>query len=129
MSDTPNIAPTISDPHDKVVGFIAKQFESDYTVLSNIDKAQYYISSIFPDLILQDKKDNKPRFIIEVKRNGGVAQCIQSWKSLPSIPATLYIIVPKELLSEAKKVAQIIGLSVRFGSYTILNDDITVDYE
>ena len=71
----------------------------------------------------------KIQFIIEVKKNGGVAQCIQAWKSLPSVPATLYIVVPKELLSEAKKVAQIVGLSTRFGSYTISNDDVKVEYE
>ena len=115
--------------HDQVVRLIFHQFENDYNILSNVGNSQYYIASIFPDLILQDKKDNKPQFIIEVRKSGGVAQCIQMWKSLPSIPATLYIIVPKELLSEAKKIAQIVGLSVRFGSYTILNDDIKVEYE
>lgn len=115
--------------HDRVVNHIAQIFQDTYNVLSNIGTPKHYISSIFPDLILQDKTDNKTRFIIEVKENGGVALSIQAWKSLPSVPATLYIVVPKDLLSEAKKVAQIVGLSLRFGSYTVINDVIDVTFE
>jgi hypothetical protein len=124
-----NITPPKLSTHDRVVNHIAQSFQGTYTVLSNIGTPKHYISSIFPDLIMQDKADNKTRFIIEVKENGGVALCIQAWKSQPSIPATLYIVVPKDLLSEAKKVAQIVGLSARFGSYTVTNDEIKVDFE
>lgn len=120
----------IISEHDKVTNYLAKYFEPVYTVLSNVESPKHYISSIFPDLILQDKTDKKIQFIIEVRKNGGIAQCMQAWKSIPSVPSTLYIVVPKDTLSESKKVAEIIGLSARFGWYEISKDDeIKVEFE
>ena len=116
--------------HDIVVNAIIAANKADYTALSNIEKEENYIAQLFPDIILLDKKTEKPVFKIEVKKNGNIAQCIQQWKSVPNIPATLYIIVPLTDLANAKSIAGVVGLNTRFGSYTV--DDkqrVLVKYE
>ena len=117
------------EEHDKVVRYIITKNASRYTVLDNLEGEKNFVSGIFPDLIMQDKLGNT-LFIIEVKRNGGIAQCLQQWKTVASIPAVLYLIVPEAELTNAKSVAQAVGLSVRFGSYKINEaNEVTVKYE
>ena len=117
------------EEHDKVVRYIITKNASRYTVLDNLEGEKNFVSGIFPDLIMQDKLGNT-LFIIEVKRNGGLAQCLQQWKTVASIPAVLYLIVPEAELTNAKSVAQAVGLSVRFGSYKINEaNEVTVKYE
>jgi hypothetical protein len=116
--------------HDKVVENIRDANTGSFNVLTNLVGEQHYIGSIFPDLILKDKTNDIPVFIIEVKKNGNIATSMQQWKSAPSIPATLYFVVPESDLASAKSIAQVIGLQSRFGSYKILdNGSISVDYE
>jgi len=116
--------------HDLIVANIANANKDTYKILSNTGKDDYYVGSMFPDLILVDKTTDKPVFIIEVKKNGNIAQCIQQWKAVSSIPATLYIVVPLTDLPNAKAIAQVVGLNTRFGSYTIDDKNkIIVKYE
>lgn len=105
--------------HSAVVRSICKANENRFNVLCNLDSEKYYVAGLFPDVILEDKTTGKPAFIIEVKKNGNIARCIQQWKSVPAIPATLYIIVPEYDLDSAKSIAQVIGLKTKFGSYRI----------
>ncbi len=115
--------------HAKVVNQIKNANTEMYDVLDNLIEGKNYIGQIFPDLIFLDKKTGKPSFIIEVRKNGGIAPCIQQWKSAISIPATLYIIVPENDLPTANSIAKVVGLQTRFGTYTINeNDSITVKY-
>ncbi len=116
--------------HDSVVALIRDTNAAKFKVIANLGEDKYYIGQMFPDLILLDKESDTPVFIIEVKKNGGIAHCLQQWKSQVSIPATLYIIVPETDLANAKSIAQIIGLQTRFGAYTISeNGNVTVRYE
>ena len=117
--------------HDKVVSAIRDGNASRYKVLTNLEKYEHYISQLFPDLILLDRETDKPVFIIEVKRNGNIAQCIQQWKNVPSIPATLYILVPESDLANAKSIAEVVGLKTKFGTYYIdeNGNNIRVKYE
>jgi hypothetical protein len=102
-----------------------------FNILNNLEGEKHYIGSIFPDIIFKDKASDTPRFIIEIKKNGGIAQCLQQWKSASVIPAVLYIIVPENELATAKSVAQVVGLQVRFGTYTVNNttSEVDVKYE
>ena len=115
--------------HDNVVNHIANNNKHAYEVLSNVDKEEHYISSVFPDLILLNKETKKPVIIIEVKRNGGIANCMQAWKNVPNLPATLWFIVPELELPNAKQIAQVIGLKARFGKYTLKDGNVNVVYE
>lgn len=116
--------------HDRVVSVIGEANSKQYKVLSNAGKEENYIVQMFPDLILIDKTTDKPVFIIEVKKNGNIAQCIQQWKAVPSIPATLYIVVPKTDLANAISIAQVVGLKTKFGSYYFdENNNVVIKYE
>lgn len=115
--------------HVLVVNQIKRSLSSQYNVMTNVDEDLHYVASLFPDLIVQDKTTLKTLFIIEVKKNGNIAQCIQQWKNIPNIPATLYIIVPESDLQNAKTIAQVVGLKTRFGSYKIEGENVTVQYE
>ncbi|TAL62568.1 MAG: hypothetical protein EPN85_02425 [Bacteroidetes bacterium] len=119
----PQTMDSIKAEHDKIVKNLVDKFSAKYNVLSNLDKEQNFIANIFPDLILSDKATNRIMYIIEVKRNGGIANCIQQWKNMKAIPATLYMIVPDSDLANAKSIAQVIGLQIRFGSYSFDGSD------
>jgi len=114
--------------HDRVVEALKRSNSAKYDVLANLGKEEHYIGQIFPDLILLDKITNKPVFIIEVKKNGLVAQCIQQWKAMPSIPATLYIVVPEAEIQNAKSIAEVVGLQTKFGIYTMGEDSVTIKF-
>jgi hypothetical protein len=118
------------DEHSEVIKAIIATNEKNFSILSNLGKDENYIAHMFPDLIFLDKATNKPVFIIEVKKNGNIAQCIQQWKTLSSIPATLYIVVPETDLANAKSIAEVVGLKTRFGAYTLNdNNSVSVRYE
>jgi len=116
--------------HDIVVANIRDVLSVNYKVLTNLGVEQNHIGQMYPDAIIFDKVTDRPIFIIEVRKNGTIAPCIQQWKSAQTIPAILYIIVPETDLPTAKSVAQVVGLKLRFGSYKIDSDNkATVNYE
>lgn len=112
--------------HDLVVAFIRDSQSDRFKVLDNLGKEEHYISQMFPDIILLSKQTNEPAFIIEVKNNGKIAPCIQQWKTIQNIPATLYIIVPEADFETAKSIAQVVGLQARFGRYNIDHESLVV---
>ena len=111
--------------HNDVVSRIITLQEPTFEVLANIDGEKNFISGIFPDIILLDKKSKQPVFIIEVRRNGQIQSCIQQWYTISNLPATLYIVVPENDLSRAKLVATSMGLSAKFGTYKYENNTVT----
>ncbi len=117
-----------NNEHDDVVRYLCETNNTRYKALNNLEGEKHNISGLFPDIIIQDANNNL-LFIIEVKKNGNIAQCIQQWKNVPEIPAFLYIVVPEGDLSNAKSIAQVVGLQAKFGSYKIENGQITVKYE
>jgi hypothetical protein len=104
--------------HDKVVHFISEHQKDRFEVLTNFNGEQNFIGNMYPDIILVDSISKQPVFVIEVKRNGEIARCIQQWQSFSRLPATLYIVVPESDLSTAKLVAATHGVNAKFGYYT-----------
>jgi hypothetical protein len=111
--------------HDDVVRRIIELQESHFEVLNNLKGENNFLSGIFPDVILLDKISKQPVFIIEVKRNGQVSNCLQQWKNIANIPATLYIIVPEAEISSAKLIGTTLGIKAKFGTYGYENDTVT----
>ncbi|MFN8277898.1 MAG: hypothetical protein U0T84_10455 [Chitinophagales bacterium] len=107
-----------SEQH-KVAEKIRSMFVNRFDALVNVDKEEHYIGTMFPDMILVDKKTKSPLFIIEIRNNGQIAACMNAWKAAPAISATLYIIVPKEEFEKSKSMATVIGVRSRFGYYII----------
>jgi len=103
----------------KVAQKIKEQFQSRFEVLINLDTEEHFIGTMFPDMVFVDKKTKTPLFIIEIKKNGRIAACMNAWKAATKIPATLYIIVPQLELQNAKSIATVTGVNARFGYYTL----------
>jgi len=122
---------TEKETHDKVVCRIRDGNKERFAVLDNLAGEKNFISGIFPDLIFQDKTSGETLFVVEVKKNGNIAQCLQQWKTIPNIPIILYLIVPEDELSNAKSIAQVIDIPVRFGTYKLdgENNEVTIRYE
>lgn len=100
-----------------------------YNILLNVDDEKHFIGNVFPDIILLDKKVNTPLFVIEIRRNGKIASCMQQWKSHPKIAATLYFVVPQVDLENAKSIAAVSGINAKFGYYTIEGGKANVIFE
>ena len=130
MTSPSDIDGSTFNEHDAVVRALCDSNASRYKVLSNLEGENHNVAGLFPDILLQDTTGNLI-FIIEVKKNGNIAPCIQQWKSVPKMPAFLYIVVPEGDLSNAKSIAQVVGLQPKFGSYTIepATKKVIVKYE
>ena len=116
--------------HDDVVAYICSNNAAKFNVLNNLGIEKNHVSGLYPDIIIKNKTDEDIyRFIIEVKKNGGIASCLQQWKNTTNIPCVLYIIVPETDLPNAIKIAGTIGIQVKFGSYKIEQSVISVKYE
>jgi|GEM_PF-6375606 len=117
------------EEHDAVVRALCKENEAKFKVLNNLDEEKHYVAGRFPDIIFQDK-EGKLMFILEVRKNGTIAECIQQWKSVKPLPAFLYVVVPESDLQNAKSIARVIGLNVKFASYTLdAQNKVTIKYE
>ena len=117
--------------HDLVVKAIELNNSEKFDVLTNVGTEKYFIGSVFPDIIINEKGTGKTIFIIEVKRNGGIADCIQKWKNQAFIPGQLFLVVPDggSDLANAKKIAEIVSLPLRFGTYKIIGERAHVQYQ
>src|SRR6218665_1786397 len=78
-----------------VVQQIEKILSDRFKILCNVDTPQYYIGGLFPDVMVREKVTNKIWLAIEGKKRGKLPQGIWQRKNLSSLPATLYIVVPK----------------------------------
>lgn len=103
--------------HDAVVRSICEANKGRFKVLTNLEGETHHVAGLFPDILMQDLSGNNLIFIMEVRRNGKIAGCVQQWKTVPKIPAVLYLIVPESDLANAKSITQVVGLQARFGSY------------
>jgi len=105
----------------KVANLIKDRFDEDFDILINLENEEHYLGNMFPDIILLNKVTKTPLFVIEIRKNGRISECMKQWVN-SNIPATLYIVVPQKELSNAKSIATVIGLKSRFGWYSIDNE-------
>ena len=117
----------INSEQYKVAQKIQDMFKNVYDVLLNIDNEEHFVGTVFPDIVLVDIKLKTPLFIIDIRKNGDIGNCFQQWKTRGHIPVTLYIIVPKQDIGNAKSIAAITGVNAKFGSYTLNENAEVVD--
>ena len=120
---------SIKEEYQLVVNQLEADLANSYDILSNFSKAKYQIASFFPDLILSNKLTQKPQFIIEIRRNGDIARCLQQWKSVPYLPAFLFLIVPETDKDNARDIANALGIQIGLYSYRIDGQNVTIDYD
>lgn len=116
--------------HDEVIKRITETQNTKFNVLANSStEKKHTIQGLFPDVILMSKDADKVAFIIEVETAESFNSSFFQWKMYSNLPYTFYVVVPTALLSQAKAMASISGLKIKFGHYTKNGSDITIQYE
>jgi len=117
----------------KIIAYIQKDLSDRFRVVDNTGVDKKLIAGQFPDIILYKKEpplDNTILFILKVENGGELVDSLPLWKALGGAPSVFYIVVSKEKLDEAKKLAGVTGVRARFAWYEKSGDDITkVHYE
>ena len=112
---------------EQVVKRIVEQLSDTFNVNFNPkDNPTHHIAGSFPDVILANKESGDIDFVIEIKKNGDIANDAQKLKELSHLSSTLYILVPQSELKNAKLVADLNGIKARFAWYE-LNETNEVD--
>lgn len=118
----------------KVIAFIQKQHSSRFRVIDNTGADKKIVAGQFPDIIFLQQEpppNNNILFVLKVEEpKQNLLDSLPQWKELGSAPSVFYIVVPKDKLDEAKKLAGATGIRARFAWYEMVNNDVTqVQYE
>ncbi len=118
---------------EQVVSFIRKQYENRFRVFDNLGTEKKIVGGQFPDIIFMQKEpppNNNILFVLKVETNENLIDNVSEWKSLSSTPSVFYLVVPKNKLDEAKKLANATETKARFAWYEIENNKVKqVHYE
>ena len=109
--------------HDRVIHAAKSRLDSgNYDIYTNPGTQKNNgIGDNYPDIILTKKGDLTVQFIIEVETSDSInATEAQQWKKYATeIKASFYILVPIRAKHQAVTLCKLIGISARFGTYTL----------
>lgn len=109
--------------HDRVIQAAASRLDSgNYDIYTNPgSQKNNAIGDNYPDIILTKKGDLTVQFIIEVETSDSINVTeAQQWKKYATeIKASFYILVPFHAKQQAVTLCKLIGISARFGTYTL----------
>jgi hypothetical protein len=107
----------------KIIDSIDREFGERFRVFDNTRDNKKVVAGQFPDVILMRLEPPPNNDILFVMRIEGVetnlVDSISEWQALGSTSSVLYIIVPRNRLDDAKKLASVTGVRARFGSYEV----------
>lgn len=110
--------------HDRVIQTAVNQLDKiEHDVYSNPGQFKNIgIGDNYPDIIITKKGDRTVKFIIEVETNESVniSEATNQWKKYATeIKSSFYILVPFVKKNLAISLCKQIGISARFGTYTV----------
>lgn len=122
--------------HDRVIQAAASRLDSgNFDIYTNPGTAKLNgIEHNYPDIILTRRGDRVVQFIIEVETLDSINlnEATQQWRKYATeINASFYILVPLHAKRLAVTLCKQIGISARFGTYTLdhYGNVIDVQYE
>lgn len=117
----------------KVIAEIKNAMEGRFRFIDNTGFDKKIVGGQFPDILLLQNEpppNNNILFVLTIETDPNLVDSVSEWKALGSGPSGLYIIVPKERLDVAKKLANATDVNARFGWYEMENGEVTeVHYE
>ncbi|MDD5055038.1 MAG: hypothetical protein PHZ00_02095 [Candidatus Peribacteraceae bacterium] len=116
----------------EVIVRIQTDLSGRFRVIDNTGDDKKLVSGQFPDILLYGKEtaiNDTLLFIMKVENGGELVDSVPLWKSLSGTPTGFYIVVQKDKLNEAKKLAAVTGVKARFAWYEKANDKLVVHYE
>ncbi|MDH7912592.1 hypothetical protein [Winogradskyella sp. SYSU M77433] len=110
--------------HDNVINS-ARRFlnTTDYDIYTNPSSQKNAgIGDLYPDIVMTVKGKTTVKFIIEVETADSINlyEATNQWKKYATnIQASFYILVPLNLKVKADQLCKQVGISVRFGTYSV----------
>lgn len=120
--------------HDRVISEIVGHLnQQSFDIYTNPgEQKNAGINDNFPDIILTEKGTTTVKFIMEVETLDSVTkeESISQWKKyFTEIDATLYLVVPSELLNRSIELCKKVDVNARFATYTISNNVISFEFK
>ncbi len=115
-----------------IIKAIVDQFSGRFRVFDNTGDDKKVIAGQFPDVIIMRPEppvNQDILFVMRVDDGTDLISSVSEWKSLGATPSVLYIVIPKDKLDDAKKLASATGVRARFAPYTIGANKVSIRYE
>ena len=116
----------------KIIEFIKKQQAERFRVIDNTGTDKRIVGGQFPDIIFlqtEPPPNDNILFVLKIETNPTI-DSVSEWKSLSAVPSVFYIVVPKDKLDDAKKLAAATGVNARFAWYEVEGEKLKqVNYE
>ena len=118
----------------KVIEFIKIQHGDRFRVIDNTGEDKKVVAGQFPDIIIMQKEpppNTNTLFVLKIEEpEENLLDRIPEWQALGSTPSVLYIVIQKNKLDEAKKLASATGVRTRFAWYEMEGENVKqVQYE
>ncbi len=117
----------MSSARSKVITRLQKDLSGRFRVVDNTGIDKTVLSGRIPDVILYKKEPPNSTdvlFVMKIENGGELVDSLAQWKEIGALPATFYIVVPKDKLDDAKKLANATSVRARFAWYRIQNDEL-----
>jgi len=112
---------------NKVIAAIKEKNEVRFRVFDNTGTDKEVIAGQFPDVIFKQQEpppNNNILFVMKIETSGELLNSVSAWKDLGNASSVLYIVVPKDRLDDAKKLASVTGVRARFAWYVMEREEI-----
>ncbi len=118
----------------KIIGAITKDLSDRFRVIDNTGTNKRIIAEQFPDVLLMRQEPPKNDDILFIMRietpESDLIDSVTEWKEMDKAPIASYIVVSKDQIDEAKKLASVVGIHPKFAVYTFdHNQKASIDYE
>lgn len=117
-----------------IISAIKNDLSDRFRVIDNTGQDKRIIASQFPDVLLMRQiPPENDDILFVMKIEGGdydLINSVSSWKEFDRSQFSFYIVVPKEKLDEAKRLADLVEVFAKFAYYTLdHNGKAKVQYE
>ena len=117
----------------RVIELIKADLSDRFNVVDNTGVDKKIVAGQFPDVLLfsKDSKFNDVvLFTMKIENGGELVDSLPIWKELANAPSSFYVVVPKDKLDDAKKLADATNVKARFSWYEIVSGEVTeIHYE
>jgi len=112
---------------EKVIAFILDQYkdENRFRVFDNTKTDKKIVAGQFPDIIFlqpEPPPNNNILFLFKIENGNALVDSVSEWKNLGSTSSVFYIVVRKDKLDEAKKLASATSVRAKFAWYEMGSD-------
>lgn len=115
----------------KIIASIKGKYEGRFRVFDNTGEDKEVVVGQFPDVIFKQQEpppNNNILFVMKIEMDGDLVNSVPVWQALGSATSVLYIVVPKNKIDDAKKLASVAGVRSRFAWYELEGEEVKQIY-